>query len=196
MTHTFKHANADFITDFLVVGGDLDPDNHLGVKQALELVDAAAVTHVLDVRLEMDDSELWAHLPEVAYRWDGMDDAGQTVPDDWWDGVTEWAVDAITAGGRVLVHCHMGINRSPSVAFAILLTLGWDPVDALTAIRSARPIANAWYAEQALTWHLKRTQALMPAAALAHRRVAAWRSEHPLDVIRVIADIRTRQHDW
>ncbi len=196
MRHMFTHANANFVTDQLVIGGDLDQDNDLAVSQAVELVDVAGITHVLDIRLEMDDAKLWACLPDVAYRWDGMDDAGQTVSDDWWDGTTAWAADAITSGGRALVHCHLGINRSPSAAFAILLTMGWTPIEALTAIRRARPIANAWYAEQALAWHLKRTHTSATLAAREHRRVAAWRREHPLDVVRVIRDIRTRRDDW
>lgn len=196
MTYTFYTANADFITDFLLVGGDLDLDNKRAIDQAIELVEAAGVTHVLDVRLEANDTWFWGHLPDVAYRWDGMDDAGQTVPGAWWDRTTEWVVNAITSGGRVLVHCHMGINRSPSVTFAALLTLGWQPADAMTAIRSARPIANAWYAEQALTWHLKRTDTPAKLAARAYEHLAAWRLEHPLDVVRIIADVRGRTNDW
>lgn len=196
MTYQFKTANADFIADFLVVGGDLDVDNQQAIQQAVELVDTAGVTHVLDIRLEANDSFFWGHMPDVHYLWDGMDDAGQTVPDTWWDSTTDWVVNAITSGGRVLVHCHMGINRSPSVAFAALLTLGWQPVDAMTAIRSARPIANAWYAEQALTWHLARTHTPPALATRARRHLAAWRREHPLDVIRVIKDVRDRNSDW
>ncbi len=109
---------------------------------------------------------------------------------------TDWVVNAITSGGRVLVHCHLGINRSPSAAFAILLTLGWGSVEALSAIRTARPIANAWYAEQALAWHLKRTHTPAKVAVLERRRLAAWRREHPLDVVRVIRDVRDRNDDW
>ncbi len=81
MNYVCKQANADFVTDCLVVGGDLDQDNDLAAQQAVELVDIAGVTHVLDVRLEMNDSQLWAYMPDVVYRWDGMDDAGQTVPE-------------------------------------------------------------------------------------------------------------------
>lgn len=195
MEHTFDAANADFVTAFLLIGGDLDVDNDMAADQAVELVDDAHVTHVLDVRLEANDSVLWTQLPEVHYLWHGMDDAGQTVPRDWWDSVTDWAVNAITSGGRVLVHCHMGINRSPSVAFAVLLTLGWHPVDAMAAIRAARPIANAWYAEQALTWHLARTNTPPALATRAHQQLAAWRREHPLDVVRIIRETRGRNND-
>ena len=52
----------------------------------------------------------------------------------------------------VLVHCHMGVNRGPSMAYAILLALGWDAVEALNAISAARPIAGVIYAGNALSW--------------------------------------------
>ena len=53
----------------------------------------------------------------------------------------------------MLAHCHMGINRGPSMGFAILLALGWDAEEALDAIHAARPIAFIAYAEDALRWH-------------------------------------------
>ncbi|WP_457202516.1 hypothetical protein [Nocardioides sp. HB32] len=98
MTYKFKTANADFITDFLAVGGDLDVDNQQAIQQAVELVDVARVTHVLDVRLEANDSYLWGHMPDVHYLWDGQDDAGQTVSGAWWERTTDWVVQAITSG--------------------------------------------------------------------------------------------------
>jgi hypothetical protein len=119
-------ANAHFVTPFLAVGGDLAFDNAIAAAQAIELVNGG-ITHVLDVRQECDDTELWSYVPEVTYRWDGIDDAGQKVPASWFEDVTRWARDAITSGGTVLTHCHMGINRGPSVGYAVLLRLGWDP---------------------------------------------------------------------
>lgn len=178
-------ANADFVTATLAVGGDLAPDTDKAVGQALELIDAG-VTHVLDVRHEWNDADVWDHLPQVTYRWDGIDDAGQRVPAAWFEDITGWAVDAITAGGVVLTHCHMGINRGPSAGYAILLRLGWDPVDALTAIRTARPIAGIAYAEDALAWHLTRTHTPTAERRRIRAQVAAWRKAHPLDVVRII----------
>lgn len=178
-------ANADFVTDSLAVGGDLASDADLAVAQALELIHAG-VTHVLDVRQECDDADVWDHLPQVSYRWDGIDDAGQRVPAAWFEDITAWAVDAITAGGVVVTHCHMGINRGPSAGYAVLLRLGWDPVDALTAIRAARPIAGIAYAEDALAWHLARTHTPTAERRRIRARVAAWRDANPLDVVRII----------
>ncbi|MDT9595024.1 hypothetical protein RDV89_18185 [Nocardioides zeae] len=183
-------ADVDLVTDFLAVGGDLAPDDLTAWVQATELVESG-VSHVLDVRLEADDAALWAERGEVRYRWDGIDDAGQPVPGAWFDRVAAWALDALaTPGARLLTHCHMGVNRGPSAGYAVLLTLGWDPVDALAAIRAARPVAGIAYAEDALEWWLDRTDAGWFARRRHRARVQEWRAEHPLDVERVIRRIR------
>lgn len=178
-------ANADFVTDSLAVGGDLAADTATAVAQALELIHAG-VTHVLDVRQEWNDADVWDHLPQVSYRWAGIDDAGQRVPAAWFEDITAWAEEAITAGGVVVTHCHMGINRGPSAGYAVLLRLGWDPVAALTAIRAARPIAGIAYAEDALAWHLARTHTPTAERRRIRAAVAAWRDANPLDVVRII----------
>lgn len=182
-------ANAHFVTPFLAVGGDLSCDEEVAVRQSVELVVDGGITHVLDVRWEADDTDWWAET-EVTYLWDGIDDAGQRVPAAWFDGIVDWALAAIGAGGVVFTHCHMGINRGPSAGYAVLLGLGWDPVEALAAIRTARPIAHVWYAEDALAWHLERTGAGAAERRTARARVACWRDENPLDVVRIIRRIR------
>jgi dual specificity phosphatase 3 len=187
MNHTFEleTANADFITDFLAIGGDLAYDKEKALVQAVELVDQAGITHILDCRLEEEES-LWDRFPEVEYLWDGIDDRPRAATTRWFDRITDWTVGAIEAGGTVLTHCHMGINRGPSAGYAILLRLGWDPVDALDAIRAARSIANVAFAEDALEWHLARIGASESERSVVRIRVATWREENPLDVVRVI----------
>ena len=111
------------------------------------------------------------------------------MPDAWFDRGVAFALDALARPGtKVLSHCHMGINRGPSLAYAVLLALGTDPVEALDALRRARPIANAWYAEDALDWWHRRSGAPETVRHSDRRRVAAWRAAHPLDVVRIIAD--------
>jgi protein-tyrosine phosphatase len=53
--------------------------------------------------------------------------------------VVKWIDKMIRNGGRVLVHCMGGIGRSGLVAASYLLYHGWDPVKALTHVRSLRP---------------------------------------------------------
>jgi len=187
----FIFANADSITDYLAVGGDLDEHTELALKQAAELADHAHITHVLDVRLEAKE-DLWTQFAAVKYRWDGIDDAGQQVPARWFERVTDWAERAIQDGGTVYAHCHMGINRGPSAGFAILLRHGWDPIDAIDAIRAARPQAFVAYAEDALSWHLARTHTNSSDRLAADDRLAAWRRANPMDVGRAI---RNGGHD-
>ena len=136
-------ANAQFVTHNLAVGGDLPFDNELAAEHAVDLVDAG-VTHVLDVRAEANDAELWGYVPEVTYRWDGIEDTGQRVPAEWFERIVTWSLDALQdPNAKLLTHCHMGINRGPSAGFAVLLGLGWSPVDAIDAIRQARPLISA-----------------------------------------------------
>ena len=60
-------ANASFVMPFLLVGGDLSLDDDEAVAQ-LEELRSAGVTHVVDVRVEADDSSFVAeHAPEVQY---------------------------------------------------------------------------------------------------------------------------------
>jgi len=184
-------ANAHWVTDFLAVGGDLDAyDVELAVQQAVDLT-AAGVTHVLDVREEADDAAFWSLFPGVTYHWDGIDDAGQEVPDEWWERIVAWSLAALSQpGSKLLAHCHMGINRGPSAAYGVLLGLAWDPVQAIDAIRSARREAHVWYAEDALRWRHNGVRASDERRAADLARLTDWRVQHPMDVVRVIAERR------
>lgn len=187
-------ANAHFVNEQVAVGGDLDyQDEHLALAQLEELV-ALGVTHVVDVRQEWSDADVFAAVaPHVAYLHAGIDDAGQRVPGAWFDHVTGWALEALRdPDARVLLHCHMGINRGPSAGFAVLLALGWDPVT-LAAIREARPIANVAYWADALDWHLDRLGAPEAERRRQRRRVRAWRDANRLDVVAVIRRIRSQE---
>ncbi len=176
-----RHANLHFVTPNLAIGGDISHE------QQLAELDALGITHLVDCRIEWDDAALFAeHLSHVGYLHHGMDDAGQVVPGAWFDAAMAW-IDAAGPDAVVLTHCHMGINRGPSLGFAVLLHQGWDPIEAITAIRAARPIANVWYAEDAIAWHHSR-HGTDPYDDLA--RLRAWRTANPLDVVRIIRQQR------
>ncbi len=185
-------ANIDFVTERLAVGGDLDPSDAKARRQIVDIVESG-ITHVLDVRLEWTDQPLWDAMPAIDYRWDGIDDAGQRVPPEWFDRVATWALRALAQPDtKLLTHCHMGVNRGPSAGFAVLLALGVDPITALTQIRAARPIAHVAYAEDALAWHHLCIGASAEQRRDDLRRVATWRRDNALDVASVIRRIRRR----
>jgi protein-tyrosine phosphatase len=183
-------ANASFVTDELLVGGDLDWDTRVALVQLCELVDAG-VTHIVDCRIEAEDAELvesFAEAMEVDlhYVHSGIDDAGQRVPGEWFDVLVDDALAAIEAGGVVLTHCHMGINRGPSLGYAVLLAQGWDPVEALARIVESRSIAYVAYAEDALVWHHNRMGSTSEELAADLERLARWRRDHDVDLLGVL----------
>jgi len=53
--------------------------------------------------------------------------------------ISEWIDNKLSRGWRVLIHCMGGIGRSGLVAASYLVYSGWDPVNALTHVRSIRP---------------------------------------------------------
>lgn len=189
---TFELANASFVTPRLVVGGDLDQwDDVLAQRQLGELI-AHGVTHVVDVRIEADDAAWVTRLTDrVTYLWHGMDDVGQRVPAEWFETAVAWVEAALEdPEAIVLTHCHMGINRGPSLGLAVLLAQGWDVVDAIAAIREARPIAAVAYAEDALRWWHGRCSANARERLGDRARLKAWRRDNPIDVVRIIAQRR------
>jgi protein-tyrosine phosphatase len=180
-------ANAAFVTPRLLVGGDLDTrDLGLASRQLRELVEAG-VTHVVDARIEWSDEQWVAEeAPGVAYLHHGMDDAGQQVPGEWFEVAVGWTLEALAQGGTVLAHCHMGINRGPSLGFAVLLAQDWDAVDALDAIREVRPIAWVAYAEDALRWHHEKRASPAEELDRDRRRLVQWREDNHLDLEAVL----------
>jgi hypothetical protein len=183
----------DFASDRIATGADLPCDDTDAVERLTAWV-AAGITHVIDNRIEANDAGfVAAHAPGLAYLHNPTDDAGQRMADAWFDRGVAFALDALAQpGAKVLSHCHMGINRGPSLAYAILLATGADPVDALDALRTARPIANAWYAEDALDWWHRRNGTPETVRHHDRRRVAPLRAAHPLDVVRIIAERRSQ----
>jgi protein-tyrosine phosphatase len=139
------------LTDQIVISGDLHEDQERAVEQLREWKQAG-ISHVLDTRIEWSDEELVANsAPEMVYGWIGADDAGLPQSDEWFATGVAFALSALNDRESVLlIHCHMGINRGPSMAYRVLLELGWDATDALDAIRDARPIADIAYASDAL----------------------------------------------
>lgn len=189
-------GNIDQLTDRLWVGGDL-PEETDRARVTIRWWHDLGIRVIIDTRFEWSDENLVRKFaPDIAYVHVGQDDRGQRIPGDWFDAVVGAARAGFDADGAILAHCHMGINRGPSAAYAVLLDLGWDPVDAIDHIRSTRPIAAVGYAEDALRWwhdvgniaeHRRRDD---------RRRVKQWRREHPHDTVRIIGRIRQDEATW
>ena len=153
-----RRADITWLTDDLATGGDFA---YSAPDAAAQLADlrAQGVGMVIDCRIEDDDAAAWAPFDDVEYIHLGQRDYhGNRLPASHFDRAVELARAAHASGRKVFVHCHMGINRGPSTAFAILLDRGWQPWDAFDLIRERRPISAVYYATDALAADLARKE--------------------------------------
>ncbi|MCT4370502.1 dual specificity protein phosphatase family protein [Yangia mangrovi] len=94
----------------------------------------AAGAALLGVHVQ-DHGSRWLHLP--------IPDFG-TPPEEMrrlWPEVSAQARQALSGGGRVLVHCRGGCGRSGMVALRLMIEAGEAPDEALARLRHVRPCA-------------------------------------------------------
>jgi hypothetical protein len=163
------------LADRLWTGGGL-PGRTDAATSVIGVWRSVGIHAVVDTRAEWSDEELVAAVaPEIAYINPGVVDGGQPMRDAWFETITAFASQHLSNGVGVLVHCHSGINRGPSAAFAVLLSVGWDPVEAIELIRTRRPIATVSYAEGALDWWLRSSGVIAAEHAATRGRFDQWR---------------------
>src|SRR6266536_4402640 len=137
-------ADVSFVTARLATGAALT-----GTDDVAALV-SGGISHVIDCRAEFDDALLFSEHPDVSYLWLPTNDDGQSKPSEWFDHGIQFALDALTHHGTaVLSHCAAGINRGPSMLYAIFRALGFSSSMAESLIRVARPQVNIAYRNDA-----------------------------------------------
>ena len=121
-------ANISRITDCVWTGGDLSSLGDEAMLSDLAEIQSVGITHIIDNRIEWsDEAFVEAHAPKMSYFWNGQDDAGQVMPDHWFDDGVEFAVEGLADPDRqVLAHCHTGHPPCPWMAFVILLATGME----------------------------------------------------------------------
>jgi len=177
----------------IAVSGDL-PDEANAATAVAATWEAAGITHIIDLRDEADTdferNRLARLLPEATYIPLGTDDDGEDRPGEWYRRGIETARAILgDPEARILIHCHMGVNRAPSMTFAVLVALGTPPIEALESIRGARPIAATIYAGDAIEqWHRVQGASALD-AALARLEVEQWLARNPVDTHWIISRI-------
>lgn len=179
-----------WVDERLATSGDL-PEDPSEALEHLRYWKEQGITHVFDMRGEADDSDFIHANSTLVSHWFGIDDNGTKRPDSWFTHVTQTAHEILAnPDNRILVHCHMGINRGPSALYAIMLSQGWKPEDALTAIRTARPIAGIIYAADATAWWSRTNQQTSTETTSHQRAVSEWFEANNINIATVIRRIR------
>jgi len=197
MSHVAPHEIAQWhravcpVTDWLVISGDL-PETASAAREKLAEWVEAGVTDIVDVRGEWSDEALVAELaPHIRYHHLGTHDDGTGQEAAWFDeGIAALHQARAHENAVVMVHCHMGVNRGPSMALAFLIDQGWAPLDALNAIRTARPIAGIIYAHDAVLATSEQLRANGHDPDVVLDDVEQWFSENRIDIATIIRWIR------
>jgi protein-tyrosine phosphatase len=131
MTYDFSR-----VTERLFVGAQINTQSDVD-----ELV-AAGVTHLIDAEIEHNDATIQLIRPmPFNYLWNPTADDGQPKPQQWFQKALDAAMPAMSQPGKiVLTHCAAGVNRGPSLAFAILRAQGLNHDQAIVLLNSARPV--------------------------------------------------------
>lgn len=134
------------VADGLFVTGEPLPGTY---ARTAEVWAALGIEVVLDMTTT-DHGHLDLPLDRV---WLPLEDDGSRRPDWWFEETCE-----ASKGRSTLVHCHLGVARAPSAAFAVLLSRGVDCFTALEAVLATRSVATVAYAVDALEWYCREYQ--------------------------------------
>ena len=179
------------VTDWLLLSGDLHPQRRRAEAQVAKWC-ASGITAIIDTRDEWTDEDLVAEIaPALRYWHLGTEDDGRRQNDAWFDAGVEAYREAIAdPSARLLVHCHMGINRGPSMGYRLLLEAGENPLTALKVVRRARPIAAIAYAGDALDHFHRSSNASARVRDRDVARLQEWMAANGIDLDSLIR--RTR----
>ncbi len=126
-----------WLTDRIAVGGGIwNSDNMAKVARA-------GITHIIDMQIEFDDTELGLeHGVEVL--WNPTDDDFEAKPAELFRRGVDFALAALEGrdDAKVFIHCAAGVHRAPMMALALLGSMGWTLEDAMHLIEGRRAVAD------------------------------------------------------
>lgn len=138
-----------WITEQVAIGGAaITPDNWR------DLAEKWNITAVLNLRAEHQD--VFAAPQPVAYLWLPTIDHANPSPGQMLLAVT-FIATAVQSQQRVLVHCKMGIGRSPTVVAAYLVWTGLSVDEAIEKVVAsgsliARPVVSRYTLDRFLSY--------------------------------------------
>ncbi len=125
-----------WVTDRIALGG--------GIWNLANMTDLArlGVTHVIDMQLEFDDTDLGDSVG-IEVLWNAIDDDFQPKSPDIFQRGVEFAENALQdQDAKVFIHCAAGVHRAPMMTLALLGSQGWDIDQAMERLQTLRPVVD------------------------------------------------------
>jgi protein-tyrosine phosphatase len=124
-----------WLTDQLAVGGCFP------IERAVDLARAHRIRGVVDLRAEDRDDEERLRAAGIDFLHLPTPDFEPATVAMLEQGVA-FARRHIGRGEGVLIHCQLGIGRSPLLALCVLVDFGWEPLDALAHAKDRRAVVS------------------------------------------------------
>jgi predicted protein tyrosine phosphatase len=135
-THGNFGMDLTWVTGRIAVGGGIWNAENMAV------VARAEVTHIIDMQIEFDDTEL-ARRHEIRVLWNPTDDDFQPKPPDIFQRGVNFALEVLgRKDTKLLIHCAAGVHRAPMMALAVLCSLDWKLGEAMELIEERRAVAD------------------------------------------------------
>jgi protein-tyrosine phosphatase len=125
-----------WVTDRIALGGAIWTDKNM------QEVARCGVTHIIDMQIEFDDTEL--ALPYgIEVLWNGTDDDFQPKPPELLQRGVDFGLGALADnGGKLYIHCAAGVHRAAMMTLALLGAMGWETREAMRVIQGRRPVVD------------------------------------------------------
>jgi protein-tyrosine phosphatase len=128
--------------DFSWVTGRIAVGGGIWNAENMAAVARAKITHILDMQIEFDDTEL-ARPHGIEVFWNPIDDDFQPKPPEVFEQGVEFALQTLDReDSKLLIHCAAGVHRAPMMALAVLCSLSWQLPKAMELIEARRPVAD------------------------------------------------------
>jgi len=125
-----------WITDRLAVGGGI------WTEEKMSEVARSGITHIIDMQMEFDDTEL-AEPYGIRVLWNPVDDDFRPKPPEVFQRGVEFALETLDEpGAKLYIHCAAGVHRAPMMSLAVLCALGWKLEQAQKVLQARRPVAD------------------------------------------------------
>jgi protein-tyrosine phosphatase len=125
-----------WVTDRIALGGGIWTDDKM-----VEVV-RAGITHIIDMQIEWDDTEL-ARPYGVNVLWNPTDDDFKPKPTELLQRGVDFALEALDdADHKIFIHCAAGVHRAPMMTLAVLRAIGFRLDDAMDMIQARRSVVD------------------------------------------------------
>lgn len=125
-----------WVTDRIAVGGGI------WVAENMAKVKDSGITHVIDMQIEFDDTNI-AKPFGIQVLWNPVDDDFQPKSPTVLRRGVEFGLEALKdPESKVYVHCAAGVHRAPMMTLALLRAMGNDLETAKEMIQTSRYVAD------------------------------------------------------